>query len=110
MGTLITLMSIFFNNHPALLIGTLTLTNMHLDPLTLKIAYLASVIGSDMGSLILPIGTLASLMWMHILKQHGVKILWLEYIRITLIAITPAVLFTLLFLVYWINWIFPILK
>lgn len=109
MGTLISLMSIFFNNHPALLIGTLTLTNMHLDPLTLKIAYLASVIGSDVGSLLLPLGTLASLIWMHILKQHKVMIRWKDYVSVTIITIPPTVLFTLVLLAYWVNWIYKAL-
>jgi len=106
MGTLISFMSIFFNNHPALLIGTLTLTNMHLDPLTLKISYLASVIGSDMGSLLLPSGTLASLIWMHILKQNKVKIRWKDYVSVTILVIPPTVLFTLLILPYWVSWIY----
>ncbi|UUZ87173.1 hypothetical protein LJK88_46910 [Paenibacillus sp. P26] len=69
MGLLLSVLSNLFNNHPALMVGTLTLTNMGLDPLTLKIAYLAAVIGSDIGSLLLPIGTLATLMWMHIVKK-----------------------------------------
>jgi arsenical pump membrane protein len=106
MGSLLSLMSIFFNNHPALMIGTLTLTNMSLDPLTLKIAYLASVIGSDVGSLLLPIGTLASLIWMHILKQYKVNIHWTDYVKVTIIAIPPTVLFTLVFLAYWVEWIY----
>ncbi|NLI90789.1 MAG: arsenic transporter [Peptococcaceae bacterium] len=106
MGTLISMMSIFFNNHPALLIGTLTLTNMNLDPLTMKIAYLASVIGSDVGSLLLPIGTLASLIWMYILRQNGVKIRWKDYVTVTIVAIPPTVLFTLLLLASWVDWIF----
>ena len=109
MGALISLMSIFFNNHPALLIGTLTLSNMHLDPLTLKIAYLASVIGSDVGSLLLPIGTLASLIWMHILKQNNIKVQWKDYVKVTIIAIPPTVLFTLIILPYWVEWIYKIL-
>lgn len=106
MGGLISLLSVLFNNHPALMVGTLTLTNMNLDPLTLKIAYLANVIGSDIGSLLLPIGTLASLMWLHILKQHKVKIGWKEYMRITFIAIPPTVIFTLVCLYYWVSLIY----
>jgi arsenical pump membrane protein len=106
MGSLLSLMSILFNNHPALMIGTLTLTNMNIDPLTLKIAYLASVIGSDVGSLLIPIGTLASLIWMHILKQNKVKIHWKDYVKITLIVIPPTVLFTLILLAYWVQWIY----
>lgn len=108
MGALISLMSTFTNNHPALLIGTLTLTKMHLDPLTLKIVYLASVIGSDVGSLILPIGTLASLMWMYILKQHNIKVQWKDYVRVTIISIPLTVLFILIILPYWVEWIYKI--
>ena len=92
-----------------MLIGTLTLTNMHLEPQTLKIAYLASVIGSDVGSLLLPMGTLASLIWMNILRQHKVKVSWWnDYVRVTIITIPPAVLFTLIILPYWVEWIYKI--
>ena len=69
MGGLVSVLSNLFNNHPALMIGTITLTEMGLDPITLKTIYLANIIGSDMGSLLLPIGTLASLIWMHILEE-----------------------------------------
>ncbi len=65
MGGLVSILSNLFNNHPALMIGTITLTEMGLDPITLKTIYLANIIGSDMGSLLLPIGTLASLIWMR---------------------------------------------
>ncbi|MFC0215313.1 ArsB/NhaD family transporter [Paenibacillus chartarius] len=106
MGTLLSGMSILFNNHPALMIGTLTLTNMQLDPLTLKIAYLASVIGSDIGALLLPIGTLASLIWMHILRQHRIRIEWTDYLKVTLATIPVTVLFTLLLLAYWVQWLY----
>lgn len=106
MGGLLSGMSILFNNHPALMVGTLTLTEMNLDPTTLKIAYLANVIGSDIGSLLLPIGTLASLIWLHILKQHKVKIGWKEYVRVTIIVIPPTLLFTLVILYAWVNWLF----
>lgn len=106
MGVLLSLLSNVFNNHPALMVGTLTLTNMHLDPLTLKISYLANVIGSDMGSLLLPIGTLATLMWMHIVKRGKVKITWGQYVKITLLVVPPATLFTLVVLYYWVSWLF----
>ncbi|WP_308636839.1 arsenic transporter [Paenibacillus silvisoli] len=106
MGVLLTLLSNLFNNHPALMVGTLTLTNMGLDPLTLKVSYLASVIGSDIGSLLLPIGTLATIMWMHIVRKGGVKISWGEYVKVTVIVIPITVLVTLVLLTYWVHWIF----
>lgn len=106
MGGLVSVLSNLFNNHPALMVGTLTLTGMGLDPLTLKISYLASVIGSDMGSLLLPIGTLATLMWMHILKKGKVHISWGQYVRVTCVVIPITVLFTLAVLAWWVLWIF----
>jgi len=106
MGVLLSVLSNIFNNHPALMVGTLTLTNMNLDLLSLKVAYLANVIGSDMGSLLLPMGTLATLMWMHIVRKGKVIISWWQYIKITMVVIPPATLFTLVILYYWVSWLF----
>lgn len=105
MGGLMTLLSSIFNNHPALMIGTLTLTEMNLDPASLKVAYLANVIGSDVGSLLLPIGTLASLIWFHILRKSNIVIGWKEYVRVTFLVIPPTLVFTLILLYYWVSWI-----
>jgi len=106
MGVLLSVMSNLFNNHPALMVGTLTLTGMGLDPLSLKISYLANVVGSDIGSLLLPMGTLATLMWMHIIKRGGIKITWGQYIKTTAVVIPPTVLFTLVVLYFWVTWLF----
>ncbi|MFJ7727408.1 arsenic transporter [Neobacillus sp. NPDC097160] len=107
MGGLLSILSNIFNNHPALMVGTLTLTHMGLDTLTLKVSYLANVIGSNMGSLLLPMGTLATLMWMHIVVRKGkIMITWWEYVKITVVVIPPATLFTLVVLYYWVSWLF----
>jgi len=106
MGGLLSILSNIFNNHPALMVGTLTLTHMNLDMLTLKVSYLANVIGSDMGSLLLPMGTLATLMWMHIVRKGKIFITWWEYVKITFVVIPPATLFTLVVLYYWVSSLF----
>ncbi|WP_413304157.1 arsenic transporter [Bacillus sp. 1P10SD] len=106
MGALLSVLSNIFNNHPALMVGTLTLTHMGLDLLTLKVAYLANVIGSDMGSLLLPMGTLATLLWMNILRKGKVKFTWWEYVKVTIVVIPPATLFTLVVLYYWVSSLF----
>jgi arsenical pump membrane protein len=106
MGIVVSVLSNLFNNHPALMVGTLTLTNMGLDPMTLKISYLASVIGSDIGSLLLPIGTLATLMWMHIVRKGKVKISWSDYLKVTILVIPLTVILTLLMLTYWVSLVF----
>lgn len=106
MGIVLSVLSNLFNNHPALMVGTITLTNLGLDPLSLKVAYLANVIGSDIGSLLLPIGTLATLMWMHILREGKIKFSWWQYIKVTIVVIPPTVIFTLILLYYWVTWLF----
>jgi arsenical pump membrane protein len=106
MGGLVSILSNFFNNHPALMIGTIALTEMHLDPVTLKTIYLANIIGSDIGSLLLPIGTLASLIWMYILKQFDIKVKWKDYLSVSLIVIPISTVVTLFFLFYWVQMVF----
>lgn len=105
-GGLLTVLSSLFNNHPALMVGTVSLTNMGLDPINLKVAYLAGVIGSDIGALLLPIGTLASLIWLHILKENNVTLRWKDYMKVSFITIPPTVVFTLTFLALWVKWLF----
>ena len=106
MGGLVSILSNIFNNHPALMIGTITLTEMGLDPITLKTIYLANIIGSDMGSLLLPIGTLASLIWMYILKKNKIKVKWKDYLSVSLIVIPLTTIVTLFLLFYWVQLVF----
>jgi arsenical pump membrane protein len=106
MGGLMSILSNTFNNHPALMIGTITLTNMGLDPITLKTIYLSNIIGSDIGSLLLPIGTLASLLWMDILKKNKIKVSWRDYINVTIFVIPLTVVVTLFLLYFWVQLVF----
>ncbi|MEH7123999.1 arsenic transporter [Bacillus sp. JJ1773] len=106
MGGLVSILSNIFNNHPALMVGTITLTEMGLDPITLKTIYLANIIGSDIGSLLLPIGTLASLIWLYILRQHKVKVKWKDYLSVSLVVIPISTIFTLFLLYYWVQMVF----
>lgn len=106
MGGLVSILSNIFNNHPALMLGTITLTEMGLDPITLKTIYLANIIGSDIGSLLLPIGTLASLIWMHILRKNNIVVKWKDYLSVSLIVIPLTTLLTLFLLFYWVQLVF----
>lgn len=106
MGGLLTLMSNAFNNLPAVMIGTLTLSQIGLDPPTLKIAYLANVLGSDIGSLLTPVGTLATLLWMFILKENHIHMTWKKYIKITIIIIPAGLIVSLFSLYLWTKLLF----
>jgi arsenical pump membrane protein len=105
-GGLLTVMSNLFNNLPSVMIGSLTLTGMVLDIPTLHIAYLASIMGADIGSLITPMGTLASLIWMFLLKKNGIRISWAKILKVTIIVIPIGLLVSLLSLYFWVEWLF----
>jgi arsenical pump membrane protein len=106
MGIFLTVISNLFNNLPAVMIGTLSITEMGLDPHILQIAYLANVLGSDIGALLTPVGTLATMIWMFILKTHGIKISWSQYLRVTIIVVPIGLLIGLYSLYLWIEWLF----
>ncbi|TKD72321.1 arsenic transporter [Pseudalkalibacillus hwajinpoensis] len=105
-GLAVTLFSNLFNNHPALMIGTISLTAMTIEHSVMESMYLASIVGSDIGSLILPMGTLATLIWMHILKKKGIVVTWWQYIKVTLIVIPPTIMVTWTLLYFWLEWLF----
>ena len=100
-GTLVTGLAASFssavmNNHPvagvsAIAIGDLPLSEGHARALAL-----AALIGGDLGPKMLPIGSLAALMWFRILRTNGVDIPYWQYIRIgvpiTLAAVVVSIL------------------
>jgi len=88
-----TLVSAFLNNHPGLISGSLMLLEMPgLVRPALYTAYAGVVLGSDLGALVTPVGTLAVLIWFHMLRQHGYEYSWWDYTRITLLVIPAAFL------------------
>ncbi|HEX6923678.1 MAG TPA: arsenic transporter [Bacillales bacterium] len=100
-GGLLTLLSNLCNNLPSIMIGTLTLTEMGLHPETLQVAYLAGILGSDIGSLLTPIGTLATMLWMYIIKENAIPISWRSYMKATFFVIPIGLIVGLISLYLW---------
>lgn len=105
MGIIITIMSNLFNNLPSVMLGTLIIVDMGLDSQTMQVAYLANVIGSDIGALLTPMGTLATLIWMYILRKNGIFLSWGMYIKTVVMVIPIGLFVSLLSLYVWAQWV-----
>lgn len=55
-------------------------------------AVFASVIGSNIGAFLTPIGALAGIMWSSILKSHNLKFGYLDFLKIGVTVAVPTIL------------------
>jgi len=102
-GILISVLSNLMNNLPSVMLGTLLITEMGMDIQTLQVSYISMIIGSDIGALLSPMGTLATLLWMYVLKKNGIPISWSKYFNVALLVIPITLLVTLIALNVWLR-------
>ncbi len=89
-GFLAALLSSVMNNMPTIMIMDIAIAETGHTAL----AY-ANILGSNLGPKMTPIGSLATLLWLHVLAKKGVIITWTQYMKVGLV-ITPPVLLSAL--------------
>ncbi len=104
-GLLSAFLSAIMNNLPTVMIVNLSVKDAQLSEGITQFLAIANLVGTNIGPKLTPIGSLATLLWLHVLEYKGVHISWRYYMKVGFVLTFPvllAVLVSLLF-IYWLS-------